>query len=232
MWRSERVPAEIVDLGRMDYATAWDLMREKRRERKEGRIPDTLLLVEHPHVVTVGVQGGETADDIDGAPVYHVERGGLATYHGPGQVVGYPIVDLTPRGRDVRAFVHDLEEMVVQALRPFGIEGRRVEGKRGVWVGDRKICSVGIAVQDWVTFHGFALNVSTDLSWFEKIHPCGFEGKVMTSMEVVLQHGVAINPVRIALQSAFLHWTIESPAEELTNVAPESTRVSPKFPSG
>ena len=201
------MPAEIRELGHRDYHEVWDLMRALRKDRREGKIPDTLLLVEHPHVVTVGVQGGETAPSIDGAPVYHVERGGLATYHGPGQLVGYPIVDLEPRRKDVRAFVHGLEEMVVESIRPFGIEGSRIEGRRGVWVADRKIASVGIAVKDWVTYHGFALNVSTDLSWFEKIHPCGFEGKVMTSMERLLDRRVEVSEVMPFVREAFLRFT-------------------------
>ncbi len=197
------MPAEILDLGRVDYREAWDLMQRMRLERKEGRRGDTLLLVEHPPVFTVGVQGGLDAEEVDGVPVFHIERGGLATYHGPGQIVGYPIVDLTPRGRDVRAFVHALEEMVARTLEPFGIQGRRVEGKRGVWVGDKKIASVGIAVRDWVTYHGFALNVATDLSYFEKIHPCGFEGKIMTSMSRELKREVEPRQVLPTLRRAW-----------------------------
>jgi lipoate-protein ligase B len=199
------VPAEILDLGRVDYREAWDLMQRMRLERKEGRRGDTLLLVEHPPVFTVGVQGGLDAEEVDGVPVFHIERGGLATYHGPGQIVGYPIVDLTPRGRDVRAFVHALEEMVARTLEPFGIQGRRVEGKRGVWVGDKKIASVGIAVRDWVTYHGFALNVATDLSYFEKIHPCGFEGKIMTSMQQVLNRTITPEEVKPVLKGTIGH---------------------------
>ncbi|MCL4323956.1 MAG: lipoyl(octanoyl) transferase LipB [Candidatus Thermoplasmatota archaeon] len=199
------MPAEILDLGRVDYREAWDLMQRMRLERKEGRRGDTLLLVEHPPVFTVGVQGGLDAEEVDGVPVFHIERGGLATYHGPGQIVGYPIVDLTPRGRDVRAFVHALEEMVARTLEPFGIQGRRVEGKRGVWVGDKKIASVGIAVRDWVTYHGFALNVATDLSYFEKIHPCGFEGKIMTSMQQVLNRTITPEEVKPVLKGTIGH---------------------------
>ncbi len=193
----------IVDLGRADYEPVWRRMKELRVERKRGRIPDTLLLVEHPHVYTIGVQGDEGDTYPEGIPVYHVERGGKATYHGPGQQVGYPIVDLTPRGRDVRRFVHDLEEMVARAIEPMGVSASRVEGKRGVWVRDRKIASVGIAVEDWVTYHGFALNVSTDLSYFERFHPCGFEGRIMTSLERELDRKVSLDEVRPDLVRAW-----------------------------
>lgn len=186
----------VLDLGLVDYEAAWMRMKELRVERKHGRIPDTLLLLEHPPVYTVGVQGADGDDFPEGVPVFHVERGGKATYHGPGQQVGYPIVDLTPRGRDVRRFVHDLEEMVARAIAPFGVAGSRVEGKRGVWVGERKIASVGIAVEEWVTYHGFALNVSTDLSRFEVFHPCGFEGRIMTSLQKELGRPVSIAEVK------------------------------------
>ncbi len=172
------------DWGFREYASALAEMRELRAARRRGEIPDTLLLVEHPPVVTVGVQGsaGETLPP--GLPVVAVERGGRSTYHGPGQLVGYAIVDLAPRGRDVRRFVGDLEEVVLGSLAGTGIPAGRVPGRRGVWVhGERKIASVGVAVEEWVSFHGFALNVSTDLGVFRSFRPCGFPGEVMTSVE-------------------------------------------------
>lgn len=159
-------------------------------------IPDTLLLVEHDPVITVGVQGAEGDVLPEDLPVHRVERGGKSTYHGPGQLVGYPIVDLSSRGKDVRRFVHDVEELVVRAVQPFGIRASRVEGKRGVWVnGERKIASVGVAIEEWVSYHGFALNVSVDLRAFERFHPCGFDGKVMTSMERELERPVHLAEV-------------------------------------
>ncbi len=194
-------------------------MKRFRLERKEGKRGDTVLLVEHPPVYTVGVQGGLEADSVDGIPVYRVERGGLATFHGPGQIVGYPIVDLTPMGRDVRAFVHALEGMIARAIEPFGLVGRRVDGKRGVWIGEKKIASVGIAVQDWVTYHGFALNVSTDLNYFERIHPCGFEGKIMTSMEKQLDHPVSVEEVKLRLREAID--TLWTPSGVVPVISPE-----------
>ncbi|HTT35107.1 MAG TPA: lipoyl(octanoyl) transferase LipB [Thermoplasmata archaeon] len=175
--------ADRRDWGRREYGAALAEMRSLKDRRRRGEIPDTLLLVEHPPVYTVGVEGDGGAAPPDDVPTFHVERGGRTTYHGPGQLVGYPIVDLAARGRDVRRFVGELEEILVEALAPFGVSAGRVPGRRGVWVdGARKIASVGIAVEGWVTFHGFALNVDPDLAAFGRIRPCGFDGSVMTSL--------------------------------------------------
>ncbi|MHB1434650.1 MAG: lipoyl(octanoyl) transferase LipB [Thermoplasmata archaeon] len=213
----------IVDWGEREYAPSLEEMRRLRRERRAGRIGDTLILVEHPPVVTVGVEGDDGAAAVSGLPVVQVERGGKATYHGPGQLVGYAIVDLEPRGRDVRRFVHGLEELVVRTLATWSLAAARVSGRRGVWIdGRRKIASVGIAVEEWVTFHGVAVNVSTDLTMFERFHPCGFSGEVMTSMERELGRPVAGPEVREAMGRA---WTelFESGGER---PLPETVRVS------
>ncbi len=173
----------VVEWGEREYSEALEAMRSMVQARRGGAIPDTLILVEHPPVVTVGVEGDDGLAATSGLPTVSVERGGRATYHGPGQLVGYPIVDLEPRGRDVRQFVHDVEEVVARSLAPFGVRAGHVHGRRGVWVaGERKIASVGIAVDHWVTFHGFALNVDPDLEAFERFRPCGFPGSVMTSL--------------------------------------------------
>lgn len=173
----------VVEWGLRDYTDALEAMRSAVRARREGAMDDTLLLVEHPPVVTVGVEGDDGSAAASGLPVVNVERGGRATYHGPGQLVGYPIVDLEPRGRDVRRFVHDVEEVVVRSVAPFGVSAGHVSGRRGVWVaGERKLASIGVAVDHWVTFHGFALNVDPDLDAFDRFHPCGFSGSVMTSL--------------------------------------------------
>ncbi|MFG1530080.1 MAG: lipoyl(octanoyl) transferase LipB [Thermoplasmata archaeon] len=194
----------LVDWGRREYGAALEEMRRLRRERRAGRIGDTLILVEHPPVVTVGVEGDDGAAAATGLPVVRVERGGKATYHGPGQLVGYAVVDLEPRGRDVRRFVHGLEELVVRALTPWSLPANRVPGRRGVWIdGCRKIASVGIAVEEWVTFHGFALNVSTDLGMFARFRPCGFSGEVMTSMERELERPVPLDAVRTEVARAW-----------------------------
>jgi lipoate-protein ligase B len=185
------------DWGRREYGDSLAAMRALRGERHRGEIPDTLVLVEHPAVITVGVQGREGDVLPGGIPVFDVERGGKSTYHGPGQLVGYPIVDLTPRGRDVRRYVRDLEEVVVQALAETGVTAGRVEGKRGVWVdGRRKIASVGIAVEEWVAFHGFALNVDPDLSVFRSFRPCGLSGEVMTSVAKERDTAISVEDLR------------------------------------
>ncbi|EQD47590.1 lipoate biosynthesis protein B Lipoate-protein ligase B [mine drainage metagenome] len=176
------MPAHV-DWGRREYPASLEAMRRLRAERRRGTIGDTLILVEHPPVVTVGVEGDDGEAITSGLPVIRVERGGKSTYHGPGQLVGYPIVDLDARGRDVRRFVHKLEEMLVKSVAEFGIVAGHVSGRRGVWVeGERKIASIGIAVEQWVTFHGFALNVDVDLAPFSMFHPCGFDGRIMTSI--------------------------------------------------
>lgn len=175
--------AASVDWGRREYPAALESMRRMCADRRRGAIEDTLILVEHPPVVTVGVEGDDGEAHASGLPVIRVERGGKSTYHGPGQLVGYAIVDLDPRGRDVRRFVQQLEELLVGAVAEFGITAGHVSGRRGVWVqGERKIASLGIAVDHWVTFHGFALNVDVDLAPFSMFHPCGMDGSVMTSL--------------------------------------------------
>ena len=174
---------EVRDWGRREYGASLDAMRALVRERRAGRIDDLLILVEHPPIVTVGVQGDDGGAAASGLPVVAVERGGHATYHGPGQLVGYPIVDLDPRGRDVRRFVQEIEEALIASLAHWGIGASHVSGQRGVWVdGARKIASVGIAVEHWVTFHGFALNVDLDLEPFSRFQPCGMSGSRMTSI--------------------------------------------------
>ncbi len=191
----------VVDWGRVEYVAALDRMRALVAARRRGAIDDTLIFVEHPPVVTIGIEGDDGAAERSGLPVVRVERGGKSTYHGPGQLVGYPIVDLGARHRDVRRFVHELEGVIIASLRPFGVRGEHVSGRRGVWVdGERKIASIGIAVDHWVTFHGFALNVDVDLTAFASFHPCGFDGNVMTSLRAELGRPVGIDEVRPVVQ--------------------------------
>jgi lipoate-protein ligase B len=214
----------VVEWGRRDYGEALDEMRAMVRARREGKVPDTLILVEHPPVVTVGVEGDDGSAAASGLPTVTVERGGRATYHGPGQIVGYPIVDLSARGRDVRRFVHDVEEVVVRSVAPFGVVAGHVHGQRGVWVeGTRKIASVGIAVDHWVTFHGFALNVDPDLGAFERFRPCGFSGSVMTSLSREVGRTVRLEEVTPhvvhAWRQVFAPWP-ETPTPESVPVAP------------
>ncbi len=194
----------VVDWGVREYRSAHEAMRSLVEERQAGRIPDTLVLVEHPPVVTVGVEGDDGSAAASGIPVVSVERGGHATYHGPGQQVGYPIVDLGARGRDVRRFVRDVENLVARAVAPFGVVAGHVPGKPGVWVGGaRKIASIGIAVERWVTYHGFALNVDLDLAPFRRIRPCAMDGSVMTSLAEELGRPLPLEELRPHLVAAW-----------------------------
>lgn len=171
--------------GRAPYLEIHALQERLVRERAEGRIPNVLLTGQHDPVLTLGRRTPADERPVSDLPIVEVERGGEATYHGPGQIVVYPIVHLTYARRDLHAFQRDLEEVGIRTLAGLGIEARRREGLTGVWVGDKKIQSLGIAVRRWVTWHGLALNVSTDLAQFQAFHPCGLDGRVMTSVEEV-----------------------------------------------
>jgi lipoyl(octanoyl) transferase len=172
----------------MDYSSALELQRRLVAERQQGTIPDQLLLVEHPHVVTLGRNGHRenllASDDVlarAGVAFHPTDRGGDITYHGPGQLVGYPILDLREWKREVTAYVRALEQVLIDTLADFGIAAGRIPKLTGVWVGGRKIAAIGVHISRWVTSHGFALNVSTDLSYFQYIVPCGLTRPV-TSM--------------------------------------------------
>jgi lipoyl(octanoyl) transferase len=176
------------ELGRTDYSTALELQRQLIAERQQGLIPDQLLLLEHPHVITLG-RNGHAANlltspevlDRAGIAFYPTDRGGDVTYHGPGQLVGYPILDLREWKRDVGAYVRAVEQAIIDTLADYGISAGRIPKLTGVWVDDRKIAAIGVHISRWVTSHGFALNVSTDLSYFQYIVPCGL-AKPVTSM--------------------------------------------------
>ena len=178
---------EIVWLGEVGYREALDLQLSFLDRRAARKIRDTLLLLTHPHVYTLG-RGGDEANLLvtreslaaEGIPVERVGRGGDITYHGPGQLVGYPIVLMEKP--DVHKFVRSIEAALIDAMRVFGVESRRIEGLTGVWAGERKIASIGVGIRKWVTYHGFALNVTTDLSWFRRIHLCGLKGREATSI--------------------------------------------------
>lgn len=175
----------------MSYAVALDYQRDVARRRITGEIPqDVLLLVEHPPVVTLGRSAREAnllcppeLLKARGVELFEVERGGDVTFHGPGQLVGYPIVDLKRHKRDLHWYLRQVEEALIVALREFGIAGERNTGYTGVWTQGRKIASIGVHARDWVTWHGFALNVTTDLSYFDLIVPCGIQAVTMTSIE-------------------------------------------------
>jgi lipoate-protein ligase B len=198
---------EIIWLGEVGYREALELQLSCLDRRATRRIPDTLLLLTHPHVYTLGRAGDEAnllvtraSLAAEGVPVERVGRGGDITYHGPGQLVGYPIVRM--ERPDVHRFVRSIETALIDAVRAFGVESRRVEGLTGVWAGERKIASIGVGIRKWVTYHGFALNVTTDLSWFRRIHLCGLKGREATSIAVEAGTVPTMEAVREAVAAA------------------------------
>jgi len=195
---------EVCDLHIKDYQEVWQLQKELVSQRIENKIPDTLLLVEHPHVITQGRRSKSTDILNPKVPVFEVERGGEVTYHGPGQLVGYPIIYLG-RQRGIKQYMRFLEEVLIQTLKHFDIQGVRKEGCTGVWVQDKKIASLGVAVKKWVTYHGFALNVNTDLSYFQMINPCGFDGSIMTSMQKLRGQLFPMHDVKEAVARQFVN---------------------------
>ncbi len=225
-----RREAWLLDLGRMPYGEAWTLQKALAARRAQDRIMDGLILVEHDHVVTLGRRG--TKEDVlePGLPVFEVERGGEATYHGPGQLVGYPILRLPDR-LEVKRLVTDLEEVLLRTCADFGIESTREGPERGVWVREKKIASIGLAVRQGVTFHGFALNVNTDLGYFLKIRPCGHAGTIMTSMEKQLGRTIDLEDVKASVIVHFQDvFGVTLHRVSLTELLPEgsgSPRVGP-----
>ena len=199
-------PARLLDLGTCDYKEAWARQLALVGERQRGEIPDTLVLVEHPHVITAGRSAHrENLLDLGDTPLYEIERGGDVTYHGPGQLVGYPIFALREGERDLHVYLRNLEEAIIRALARFGLPGTRKPEWTGVWTADvsRKLASIGVAVKRWVTLHGFALNVSTDLSRFAAINPCGLDAAVMGSMEGELGRAVPPGAVKQVIAETF-----------------------------
>lgn len=204
-----------IDAGRMEYGAALDLQRSLTTRRTKGDIPDVLILLEHDHVITLGRKTSPENFRPQDIPVFEVERGGDATYHGPGQLVGYPIFML--EDHDVRRHVKMIEDVLIGVVRTFGIEGEIVEGHPGVWVRGKKLASVGVAVTQWVSSHGFALNVNTDLSYFNLIRPCGFDPGTMTSMERLTGKKVPFQDVKEAIKAGFSsvlgrEFAVQSPA--------------------
>jgi lipoate-protein ligase B len=192
---------ELLDLGTRPYPEVWDLQRSLVEARSRGEIPDTLILVEHGHVITLGRKTSpENFKPLD-VPVFQVERGGDATYHGPGQLVGYPIIKMEVP--DVRNFVRALEEVLILASRQFFIDAGRREKHTGVWVGEKKLASIGVAVTNWVTYHGFALNVNTEMSYFHLIRPCGLDPDTMTSMEELTGKELEMGSVKREVARSF-----------------------------
>lgn len=194
---------EVRELGRKPYLEVHALQQELLQQRVEDRISDTLLLVEHEEVVTLGrsSQKGDAADA--GLPIVSIERGGEATWHGPGQLVAYPILKLPEDRRDLHRYLRDLEQVVIDVLGDFGVEGSRVEGLTGVWIGKQKVCSLGVAVRRWVTWHGLALNISADLAAFRRFRPCGLDPDVMTNLQAHVAGPIRMEDVRQSLVRHF-----------------------------
>lgn len=203
---------QIRRLGRVAYGDALDLQKRLVEQRKAGEIPDQLLLLEHPPIITLGVKTRDDRShvvatpetlDHEGVEVFVSGRGGDVTYHGPGQLVGYPILDLRPDRCDVHRYVRDLEEVLIRAVAGFGIVSHRLPGLTGTWVGDEKLAAIGVRIARWVTSHGFALNVSTNLEHFGLIVPCGIADKGVTSLDKLSGRSIAMNDVENAVVEAF-----------------------------
>lgn len=203
---------QVRRLGRVAYADGLALQQDLVEQRRRSEIPDQLLLLEHPPVVTLGVKVRNDRSHVLATPerlaslgveLHETGRGGDVTYHGPGQIVGYPILDLRPDRCDVHAYVRDLEEVMIRAARRFGVEATRVEGLTGIWVGTEKLAAIGVRISRWITSHGFAFNVNTNLSHFNLIVPCGITDRGVTSLEKLLGHSVPMAEVENALEAAF-----------------------------
>lgn len=200
----------------LEYGAGLELQAQLVEERRSGAIGDTLLLLEHPPVITLGVKTKGKPSNIvasketlaaEGVTVFETGRGGDITYHGPGQLVGYPIFDLRPDRTDVHRYVRDIEEVLIVALREFGIESARLAGRTGVWVGpegrEEKVAAIGVRISRWITSHGFALNVATNLKHFQLIVPCGIADRGVTSIDRVLGREVPMREVEDAVVGAF-----------------------------
>jgi lipoyl(octanoyl) transferase len=192
----------VLNVGLIDYDKAWELQRKIFNARLEKKIGDVFIICEHPHTYTIGKSGSEDhllVDEIklneQNIKVYRIDRGGDITYHGPGQIVGYPILDLNNYYLDIHRYLRDIEEVIIKTLKDYEIESGRIKGLTGVWVGNEKICAIGIKVSRWITMHGFAFNVSTDLSLFNNIIPCGINDKSVTSLEKLLFRKIDMNEV-------------------------------------
>jgi lipoyl(octanoyl) transferase len=199
---------KVERLGRVEYSAALDIQKQTERAVLTGEQPDTLLLLEHPHTLTLGrraTEGGIVAPDevlrARGVTVFETNRGGKATYHGLGQIVGYPIINLSPDREDVHRFVRDLEEVLIRTMRDFGIEAFRIAGLTGVHTPRGKVAAIGVHIARWVTTHGFALNVNTDLSYFDLIIAC--EGEPVTAMKELLGREVEMGAVEDRIMHRF-----------------------------
>ena len=203
----------IVDLGRIDYQTAWDFQKEFHKKVQYGKETDTLFLLEHDPVYTLGKNANKNnllEQPASEVKVFNVERGGDITYHGPGQLVGYPILDLHHYQKNISWFMRTLEEILIETLSTFGIQANQRDGLTGVWVGDEKIGAQGVRISRWVTMHGFSLNVNTDLTYFDSIVPCGITNCAITSMKKIIGDSQDMDLVKKRIVNAFRNTLISS----------------------
>jgi len=216
---------KIIDWQTLDYKVAWDKQEalfqkiiQSKKERKDTRDLETVFLCEHPHVYTLGKNGqlnnlliNQNCLKKINAAFYKIDRGGDITYHGPGQLVGYPVLDLENHGGSLKGYVYKMEEVIIQTLAHYNIQGARLEGATGVWLDGntpnaRKICAIGVRASRFVTMHGFALNINTDLAYFKHINPCGFTNKGVTSIQKELGKPVTIEEVKGIVCSIMKSW--------------------------
>jgi len=198
------------DLGFIDYKEAWDLQQEIHSKRVSGEVEDILFLLEHPNTYTLGktahrenLKGSEEYLKVNNISVFDIDRGGDITYHGPGQIVGYPIIDLNYWFKDTHKYLRALEEVIIKTCSDYGLNSERNPKHTGVWIGDRKIAAIGIKVSRWITMHGFAFNVNTDLNLFNGIIPCGIQDKAVTSLKQELNKEISIQEVKEKLLKNF-----------------------------
>jgi lipoate-protein ligase B len=198
----------VVDLGTMEYEATWDLQKKVALKVWQKQIPDVLLLVEHPPVYTLGRGARGSWQNLiwdqdkrnqEGITVVEVDRGGDITYHGPGQIVGYPIFDLNRYGRDLHRYLRNLEEALIRALQEFDISAGRMPPNTGVWVGNEKVAAIGVKASKWITQHGFSLNIAPNLEHFQGIVPCGIQDKGVTSVQRILNRPIALDEVKPAV---------------------------------
>jgi len=202
---------DYFNLGLIDFQQAWDLQKKLFTQRIENKINDTLILLEHPHTFTLGKVAdkknliwNENQLQENEVKVFEIDRGGDITYHGPGQIVGYAILDLKSWYQDTHKYLRALEEVIINVLKDFSIVSARKEGLTGVWIDDRKICAIGIKISRWITMHGFAFNVNTDLNLFNGIIPCGISDKDVTSLEKELGGKQNLNEVKERIVRSFM----------------------------
>ena len=198
---------QVQDLGNSSYKRTWELQKELQLQRIENKIDDTLLLVEHDPVYTFGKNTDENhllQNYPKNVKLFHIERGGDITFHGPGQIVGYPIMDLHNYKMSISWYMRSLEEVIIRSLDKFGISADRKDSLTGVWVEDEKIAALGVRISRWVTMHGFALNVNTDLTYYDSIIPCGIFDYGITSMEHILGEKQNMSKIKSILSAVFL----------------------------